>query len=296
MFDQTLLIIEDDSIPVGKKAWRSMSNETIELNINACTDNEYGCFDGSCIDKYYRCNHVFDCEYAEDESNCSVLAISPAYDVLVPVSSKQKLVNMSIELVLLNMLKMDPYESLITLQFESLIIWCDDRLQFRNLEPGLTILSFEDWSNIWVPNFLIERTKYFEETRFMIIEKNSLVTVKIINESKFEHIISEHSEDFYYTGDNVKIRKANKYTVELICDFNWQAYPFDIQICKMEIKLISLKSEQIVLNATVTNLIKEFSTFSVELINATILYDDNLPKVTYIHTFNCNKIKIILIN
>jgi hypothetical protein len=42
-------------------------------NNNNCTENQFGCLDGGCIDRYQRCDKITDCVDATDEIDCGKL-------------------------------------------------------------------------------------------------------------------------------------------------------------------------------------------------------------------------------
>jgi hypothetical protein len=42
-------------------------------NNNNCTENQFVCLDGGCIDRYQRCDRITDCVDASDELDCGKL-------------------------------------------------------------------------------------------------------------------------------------------------------------------------------------------------------------------------------
>ena len=279
-FGKTVLTLHQNELPLGLKKWKDVDGKHHKLNINACTKDEFGCNDGICIERFYRCNHIIDCENAEDEHDCVILRQHSSYDYTVPTDSLQKIVSINVNIGLLNILRLIPDESMLTVQFQMMTSWSDERLKFSNLQSGYNIIQHRHWRKIWIPNFLIEHTTYFDETANLPSEPTSLVYAEMKNESDFTFQSEDNGMiNFNFEGDSVKIYKFNKYTVELICDFNWQAYPFDIQMCKMSLVLLTLKSKHVNLIPNVTNRISEFRTFSVKLENYSIGYEYDVPKI-----------------
>ena len=107
--------------------------------------------------------------------------------------------------------------------------WRDDRLQFTNLQTSTNVLKYQEWKNIWIPDFIIKDTKTFIETSNLADEHDSFIYLKLINSSQFCSKYETVRNDFYYEGENVEIYKDNKYTIDFICNFDWKVYPFDSQ-------------------------------------------------------------------
>ena len=56
-----------------------------EMNINACDDDEFSCYDGTCRHREDRCNQISDCEHGEDEENCQKIKLASGYNkMLIP--------------------------------------------------------------------------------------------------------------------------------------------------------------------------------------------------------------------
>ena len=78
-FGKTVLTLHQYELPLGLKKWKDVDGKHHKLNINACTKDEFGCNDGVCIERFYRCNHIIDCENAEDEQDCLILRQHSSY-------------------------------------------------------------------------------------------------------------------------------------------------------------------------------------------------------------------------
>ncbi len=107
--------------------------------------------------------------------------------------------------------------------------WRDERLLFTNLQTSTNVLRYQEWKNIWIPDFIIKDTKTFIETSNLADEHDSFVYLRPINSSQFYSKYETVRNDFYYEGENVEIYKDNKYTIDFICNFDWKVYPFDTQ-------------------------------------------------------------------
>ena len=63
----------------AKQKCYTSSNTTI-LTLSVCSFlNDFTCDDGSCINKYKRCDDTVDCDDHSDEENCTVVKLSPDY-------------------------------------------------------------------------------------------------------------------------------------------------------------------------------------------------------------------------
>ena len=55
-----------------EKAAASTAAKSSSSN-NNCTENQFVCLDGGCIDRYQRCDRITDCVDASDELDCGKL-------------------------------------------------------------------------------------------------------------------------------------------------------------------------------------------------------------------------------
>ena len=182
---------------------------------------------------------------------------------------------------LINILKVDDMESYFTIQFELQVEWVDSRLLFRNLQEKENAVQNNEWRNIWIPNFSLYPTKFFEETALMSSDSKALLQLSLNDSAIFFSEYIDKRNTFIYPGNNVKILKNQKLTIDFICAYNWINYPFDTQICNISLQLISIRSDQVKINHEVINLINAFSTFAINMSNSFVEYTNGgIPAIT----------------
>lgn len=213
MYQKVIMNLTSHDLPTGLQRWTykvGNNKEVIELNINACNSSEFGCDDGSCMERFIRCNQISDCRNGEDEVDCFLVDIPTGYNNLVPVATNNDELAVSINITLLKILKMDTMDSTFTLQFEMITQWSDHRLRYSNLQSTVNVVHHKEWQNIWTPNFIMKPTKHYDMTSTMNHELHSLILLKMYDDSKYYSEYRKSRNNFIYSGQNVNIRKENR--------------------------------------------------------------------------------------
>ena len=142
--------------PVGSNMWKNlMDGKSYELNLNACTEDEFSCKDGTCVSKWSRCDKMFDCKDESDELNCDYVLFPSKYDSLTPPrnSKKRTMLNISIKIKKVLDINIESESFKLKLKFET--HWIDGGLKFQNLQRnGTNVLEKDDWTRMWTPNYL----------------------------------------------------------------------------------------------------------------------------------------------
>ena len=159
---------------------------------------------------------------------------------MVPVSSpKEDRLLVNLEIVLENLIQIDVSDSSLVVKFTFLTSWIDKRVEFANLQPGTNILDPEEWSTMWTPDFLVKETDRYMVTSRLPEERYSRVYVENLDDSNFTSEYNNMTNNFFYSGSNVKIFKRNNHAINFQCNFNWRLYPFDTQV-RVSFRCISL--------------------------------------------------------
>ena len=131
------------SLLLGRSSW-NLHNDMCEcgtavceyeLTFSSCSDEEFACEDGSCVDRSSRCDGNFDCSDNSDESECgSTVFVSSSYEKtshgLLKRNSKTEI---RLSLDLLNVVEIDEISSKFHVHFRIAGEWKDTRVRFYNL-------------------------------------------------------------------------------------------------------------------------------------------------------------------
>ena len=108
------------------------------LKFTTCSNDQFTCDDGQCIDIEERCDQTVDCEDASDENDCKMLVIEKSYNKGTPpfiVEKKSKLMKpayVNISLSVTDIINIVEVNHEIELKFHILMEWFDQRLKFQN--------------------------------------------------------------------------------------------------------------------------------------------------------------------
>ena len=92
-------------------------------------------------------------------------------------------------------------------------------------------IPLSEWSQIWVPDYVISNTEDNVHTIYLQQEPQSKIKTRLIQpNASFVNELEHYVMNYVYNGKDVLIVKQNEYTQRLLCNFNWQNYPFDTQV------------------------------------------------------------------
>ena len=161
--------------------------------------------------------------------------------------------NVTLGVDIINILDIREVDQVLILKFNLEEIWLDSRLQFFNLkeEFEMNTLTYDEKSNIWVA------TVIFSNTRDDLTSKNDeKAFAKVVRKLNLNGTLigTDVNEDtLVYKGSENEIRINRVYYVEFICNYDMRYYPFDIQICAVDLviddnaeKFLDLQSGQLV--------------------------------------------------
>ena len=110
--------------------------------------------------------------------------------------------------------------------------WMDARVSFYNIKPdeNMNLLSLEEQLALWTPTIVFSNTKEQLKT---INDKNSFASIK--REGNGSIIDKEVNEDIeVYDGSENGITISRVYSIQFFCEYQMAWYPFDQQICHVE--------------------------------------------------------------
>ena len=237
--------------PAGLYEWSVKDTEvcTVDdihsatLHLSSCTKNQFGCGRGMCIDMDKRCDNTNDCLDSSDERNCSLLE-KPAWylpNVAPPFINKEKKNKIWIDVSLLNILDINALNTNIYIQFRMTMAWYDLRLKFKNLKKENYKNVVSDSEHIWIPTLCFHNTETKATTLTdlkskMYIDRNGSLTY-----STPEVLENTH----YYKGSENWLTQTRTYDVAFICKYKLLWYPFDTQICHINITMCQSEDESV---------------------------------------------------
>ena len=124
-----------------------------------------------------------------------------------------------------------------TVDFILLMQWIDPRLQFYNLRNAydLNTLSNTVQSQIWVPALSFPNARQAEGTLV-----DDLTLTRILKNGEPRPDDTRNAvEALIYEGVDSRIIMTREYFVKFNCDFDLLMYPFDTQVCDMQLQVAS---------------------------------------------------------
>ena len=237
----------------------------IALKLTGCSDEEFTCSDGlgmtmintiinkivmifliliiliiivrSCVHMTSRCNGKNDCSDETDEEDCEAFVFAIGYDrfSVPPPLGNDSRHNVFFDLSIWDIVEINEKEGF----FKSKILftrkWIDQRVTFCNIqnEAALNAINPEEQKLLWTPwtvfNNIEDREKYTladSEPAWRVIPNpnNSFV----IADKDFLH------NTYLFDGASNMISYEKGFTIEWLCDFQMEWFPFDTQSCTME--------------------------------------------------------------
>ena len=122
-----------------------------------------------------------------------------------------------------------------TVDFILLMQWNDNRLQFYNLREqyDLNSLSNSVQKQIWAPALSFPNARQAEGT---VVHDLALTRI-LKNGDPLPDDTSLAVEALIYEGVDSRIIMTREYFVKFNCEFDLLMYPFDTQICNMQLQV-----------------------------------------------------------
>ena len=110
--------------------------------------------------------------------------------------------------------------------------WFDTRLTWMNLFENKSLNFLFDFEifKIWTPTLVFTNTENEEKTR---MDNDSMILIDKL--SNFEVDESDLHETTYFPGSENPLAYSRIYSLDFLCSFELQRYPFDTQTCKIDI-------------------------------------------------------------
>ena len=197
-----------------------------------CAKNEFTCDSGTCIMLIQRCDGVYDCADESDELDCHIVELNEErYQKQLPpeVSGSQVVVNVSI--YVLNIEKIE-LPSTFHAKVEVTLSWKDYRLTYHDLHED-NIIDTETKQKLWIPPLLFSNSN--ENRKIRDDEKTTLSITKSANPQLVD--LTKLHETYVYKGSENPLNYHREHFMIFNCPYNLLYYPFDNQVCTIDLKL-----------------------------------------------------------
>ena len=241
--DKDLKLLDSNRRPFGKQTWlvkndvcNKGEDAATKLLLSSCNDDQFTCDDGTCVAIEFRCDKKQDCLDISDEEECRTVAFDEERykpDEAAPSLKEGSKLEVTLDVVIQNILNIIEVQKIISLKFRLEQKWRDSRLQYYNLknDEELNTLTFSEKKKIWVPTIL------FSNTREDFTSKNDeQAFAKVKQHNKGSLLGLETNEDILmYKGSENEMKINRIYEIDFLCDYDMRYYPFDIQVCTLDL-------------------------------------------------------------
>jgi hypothetical protein len=253
------------SYVLGKHNW-TVTNDTkcgrgkpytVQLKLTGCEEEDFTCNDGQCVRMEQRCDQVPQCRDESDEDDCKVLSLGKSYNRKVsPITTVSNTnftivpVPVNISIALLKVVGLEEMSHTIQFQFNIKLEWKDGRAIYYNLKPksALNVLSDGDVAMLWLPYVVYENTDMKEAARLARMQEwTTTVFVKRLGQLTRSGL-EEVDESEVFKGTENPLLMEQTYTKTFQCQYELSHYPFDTQVCGIDMVLTDMDKDNVKLN------------------------------------------------
>ena len=184
---------------------------------------------------FLRCDGKTDCKDFTDEIDCRVVEIDSSYNKFLspPVEEGHSKLSVLTSVSLHSVSSLDPILASYEAEFTVTLKWRDERLRFNNLraESNMNSIRPAETDQIWFPEF------YFDNTREKV--KNIIDDSAVLRVLRNGSGVLSSSEDtenkLIFQGGENWLQYQRFYSQIFHCHFSLHWYPFDHQVCYLDI-------------------------------------------------------------
>ena len=241
------------SMAIGTNLWTihndsqrcsSSSQYDVTLTLTGCSDDEFTCKEGFCVDMEQRCDGIVNCRDKSDEVGCSKLVVEDSYsrNIAPPPVSNRKKTAIRIAITIHSILQIDEIGETFSISFNQDALWTDPRLLYKNLKrnTNLNVLNQEEAIAIWTPQIVFSNTKGKDMS---LLDDRAILSLIPGADFNFERTDQTNYENIYmFKGTENHIKLSKTHNTAFLCQYDMAWYPFDSQVCTMDIELSIVQS------------------------------------------------------
>ena len=206
------------------------------LTLTGCSEEEFTCGDGSCLEMAQRCDGRRQCTGGADEQGCTLVSPATGYDMFLtppPIPPSDTLrVNMTLDII--DIVNIDQVKGLFYTLISVRTLWFDSELIYINLkeESQRNVLN-EESKLLWSPSIVYAPVENTEKIKAM----QDFTSWKVVATNTSDYTLMEETETmngFKYSGSTNRQDLTIQNSIEWICHFDLFWYPFDTQSCSLK--------------------------------------------------------------
>ena len=157
-------ITPTEKLPLGLHNWE-IKNDKVCTGINTlmltiCSDEEFTCHDGTCINRHKYCDFERDCKDGSDETHCRIINLQADYYENIPpprLNGKNNFI-IYVQVDILSVRKLDLLSLNAIADIRVKFQWIDPNLIFFNLkqQTEFNSISLDYKRRPWMPKFILQ--------------------------------------------------------------------------------------------------------------------------------------------